>query len=210
MSQIERAPSLRDEQKRFTRRRLVEAAKEVFARTGYAAATIEDITNAAGASRATFYLHFRSKAEIVQELFLDVLLPESNTIYEDLHGLVDPSWDEVRDFVEQTLAYWDRHQTTLIILQQAMAVERDEIADTWSYALKDTSSVLAHYLEHVCGVEPEAAKARAIMLIGLLDRFYFFSHLPDVTVPRDAALDSLTDLWWTAMRREPSRPSREA
>jgi AcrR family transcriptional regulator len=210
MSQIERAPSLRDEQKRFTRQRLVDAAKEVFARTGYAAATIEDITNAAGASRATFYLHFKSKAEIVQELFLNVLLPDSNDIYEHLHELRDPSWQEVREFVDQTLAYWDRHQTTLIVLQQAMAVERDEIAGTWSYALKDTSSVLAHYLEHVCGVEHEAADARAIMLIGLLDRFYFFSQLPDVKVPRDVALDSLTDFWWTAMQREPSRSRRKA
>jgi len=111
VSTRERAPSLRDEQKRFTRQRLIDAAKEVFADVGYAAATIEDITRAAGASRATFYLHFKSKATIVNELFLQVLLPESNEIYERLHQLTAPTRDDVRAFVADTFAYWDRIPT---------------------------------------------------------------------------------------------------
>lgn len=201
---------MRDAQKRFTRLRLIEAAKGVFAENGYASATIEDITNAAGASRATFYLHFKGKAEIVNELFLDVLLPDSNAIYEELHELRQPTWDDVRAFVERTLAYWDRHQVLLDILQQAHAVERDQITETWSFALRDTASNLAHYLETVLGVEGESARLRAIMLIGLLDRFWFFSRLPGVDAPRAAALDELAHLWWAAFQPVPHRQAAPA
>jgi AcrR family transcriptional regulator len=57
--------SLRDEQKRMTRRLLIEGAVTAFERKGYAATTIEDIVAEANASRATFYLHFKSKADVV-------------------------------------------------------------------------------------------------------------------------------------------------
>ena len=57
--------SLRDEQKRLTRRLLIEGAVTSFERKGYAATTIEDIVAEANASRATFYLHFKSKADVV-------------------------------------------------------------------------------------------------------------------------------------------------
>lgn len=197
--------SLRDEQKRFTRQRLIDAAREVFERSGYASTTIEDITRTAGASRATFYLHFRGKAEIVNELFLQVLLPDANAIYEQLHELTSPTWDDVRGFVEGTLEYWDRHAAIIDILQQAHAVEREEIGETWSFALTDTASVLGHYMTTVRGVDAPAAHIRAIMLIGLLDRFWFFTRLPGLEIPRSAALDALADFWWTAFQSEPAR-----
>ena len=57
--------SLRDEQKRLTRRRLIEGALAAFEQKGYAATTIDDIVAQANASRATFYLHFKSKADVV-------------------------------------------------------------------------------------------------------------------------------------------------
>jgi len=45
--------SLRDEQKRLTRRLLIEGAVTAFERKGYAATTIEDIVAEANASRAS-------------------------------------------------------------------------------------------------------------------------------------------------------------
>src|ERR1700735_3161228 len=54
-------PTLRQEHRDATRRRIVAAARKVFVSKGYARATIEDITAAAGVSRATLYQHFDSK-----------------------------------------------------------------------------------------------------------------------------------------------------
>src|SRR5256886_15433240 len=51
------------------RERLLEAAAEVFARTGYAEASEEAIAREAGMSKATFYEHFANKEEAILALF---------------------------------------------------------------------------------------------------------------------------------------------
>lgn len=50
------------------RNRLMEAAQQVFAVSGYASATVDDIISAAATSRATFYRYFRSKEHLFDEL----------------------------------------------------------------------------------------------------------------------------------------------
>ena len=59
-----RSPVLRDER----RAQLVSAAREVFGEKGYHAATVDDITRAAGVAKGTFYLYFEEKREIYYEL----------------------------------------------------------------------------------------------------------------------------------------------
>jgi AcrR family transcriptional regulator len=51
------------------RERLFEAAASVFATTGYADASAESISRAAGMSKATFYEHFANKEECILALF---------------------------------------------------------------------------------------------------------------------------------------------
>jgi AcrR family transcriptional regulator len=55
-----------------TRRRLLEAAENVFAELGYHDASIVKLTEAAGVGQGTFYLYFSSKKEIFDELVLDL------------------------------------------------------------------------------------------------------------------------------------------
>jgi AcrR family transcriptional regulator len=57
-----------------TRRRLLEAAEQVFAELGYHDASIVKITEAAGVSQGTFYLYFSGKQEV-----FDVLVEDLNT-----------------------------------------------------------------------------------------------------------------------------------
>jgi AcrR family transcriptional regulator len=47
---------------------LLDAAQVVFVEKGVTAATLEDITSRAGVAKGTFYLHFRSKDDIVSAL----------------------------------------------------------------------------------------------------------------------------------------------
>lgn len=63
-----RARSDRDGKEHGTRNDLLAAAAEVFAARGYAHTTIAGITEAAGVSRAAFYLYFTSKADIFESV----------------------------------------------------------------------------------------------------------------------------------------------
>lgn len=55
-----------------TRAKLLEAAEQVFAESGYSEASIVRITEAAGVAQGTFYLYFSSKLEIFEELVEDL------------------------------------------------------------------------------------------------------------------------------------------
>jgi AcrR family transcriptional regulator len=55
-----------------TRRRLLEAAEQVFADLGYHDASVVKITEAAGVSLGTFYQYFQSKQAIFDELVADL------------------------------------------------------------------------------------------------------------------------------------------
>jgi AcrR family transcriptional regulator len=68
-----------------TRARLRDAAREVFAERGYAAARVEDVVAVAGVSHGTFYTYFTNKAGA-----LDALIDETAR---ELQAVVEEPWD---------------------------------------------------------------------------------------------------------------------
>src|SRR5690349_17630527 len=62
-------PSLRDEQKARTRRRLIDAAESVFARSGFHGASVEEIARVAGATTGALYSSFAGKEDLFLALF---------------------------------------------------------------------------------------------------------------------------------------------
>jgi AcrR family transcriptional regulator len=62
-------PSLRQEQKALTRRRLLEAADAVFSRRGFHGASVEEIAREAGATTGALYSNFAGKEDLFLELF---------------------------------------------------------------------------------------------------------------------------------------------
>jgi AcrR family transcriptional regulator len=73
-AKAKRRISKRPEERRVD---LLDAAAKVFAKKGIAEATVEDITNAAGVAKGTFYLYFDSKEHVLallkQRIFGEVM-----------------------------------------------------------------------------------------------------------------------------------------
>jgi AcrR family transcriptional regulator len=92
-----------------TRRRILEAAMKLFARQGYNATSIDDVARASGIGRATVYLHFRGKAEILKTL-TDDMLGKINAVL----GPIDPELAD-KDEREQIVQLLD----DLISVQEA-------------------------------------------------------------------------------------------
>jgi AcrR family transcriptional regulator len=55
-----------------TRRKILDAAEEVFGEMGYYEASISEITRRAGVAQGTYYIYFHSKREIFAELVEDI------------------------------------------------------------------------------------------------------------------------------------------
>ncbi len=62
--------SRHERRKQRTRRRLLDAARQVIVRLGYEATGVLDITEEADVSKATFYLHFKDKEDLTRTLIL--------------------------------------------------------------------------------------------------------------------------------------------
>jgi AcrR family transcriptional regulator len=69
MSDASSRPSLRDEQRALTRRRLIDAGEAVFARRGFHGASVEEIAREAGASTGALYSNFAGKEDLFLALF---------------------------------------------------------------------------------------------------------------------------------------------
>jgi AcrR family transcriptional regulator len=73
--------SRRERAREHTRRDILVAAAEVFARRGYAAATLAELAEAAGFAAPSLYRYFQSKEEIFRSL-IDLLLGEFGATFE--------------------------------------------------------------------------------------------------------------------------------
>ncbi|WP_106403119.1 TetR/AcrR family transcriptional regulator [Actinocorallia populi] len=193
---------MRDAQKCLTRERLIDAAFEAFHRHGYQATNASVIAKAAGASRATFYLHFSSKAEIVIEL-LERIEPSVLEIYERLDELEHPSLQDVRDWVADTVAWWERDRLRFEAFEQALAVE-PRVAERWYSSFVRAAESMTRHLSAFSSAERDAERLRIITLMAQLDRTMYFTTVQRVA-PADAALlDVLAHQWHAALHRRPS------
>lgn len=75
---------------RATRRRLLDAAKRIFAQDGFEAARLEDIAAGAGYTRGAFYANFESKEDIFFALLEEWVNERIESITSDLRQHSDP------------------------------------------------------------------------------------------------------------------------
>lgn len=88
---------------------ILEAARSVFARKGFNAATVDDIAEAAGLAKGTVYLYFRSKLEV----YLATLRQGLEAMQEEVRRGMDAEPDvagKLRSFMRTRLEYSERNR----------------------------------------------------------------------------------------------------
>jgi AcrR family transcriptional regulator len=85
-----RYPSRQAERTEVTRRKLLAAAKQIFAKNGFEAARLEDIASSAGYTRGAFYANFKSKEDIFFALFEEWVRERIDSVTKALSRHKDP------------------------------------------------------------------------------------------------------------------------
>lgn len=112
-------PSLRDEQKALTRRRLLDSAEAVFARSGFYGASVDELAREAGATTGALYSNFAGKEDLFLALFeeriaTDVgdysqIVAEGATVEQQARGAAD-HWMEILrerpDYFPLLMEFW--------------------------------------------------------------------------------------------------------
>jgi AcrR family transcriptional regulator len=189
--------SLRDEQKRLTRRRLIEGALAAFERKGYAATTIDDIVAEANASRATFYLHFKRKADVLLAV-AEARGRRWRELYVELTSGGRLTREKLYAWLDSMAENYETNRASIDATSQAIAVEPDIAAV--SLANTDESiSVMAESIQRWSGADPEDARVRAALLLAQMDRFFHLWIIRGLPFDRERAVGALTDQWLSVL-----------
>ena len=140
-----KALSLRDEQKRLTRRRLIDGALAAFEQKGYAATTIDDIVAEANASRATFYLHFKSKADVVL-VMTETLGRRWRELYLELTSGGRLSREALYEWLDGIVENYQTNRASLEAIDHAVAIE-PAVAEVDLATRPKTIAVMAESIE---------------------------------------------------------------
>ncbi|RDI35799.1 TetR family transcriptional regulator [Rhodococcus sp. AG1013] len=199
-TEADRRPTQRDEQKRITRLRLLDCARELFSARGYAAVKIDDITSAAGCSRATFYLHFTGKTDVLRKIGSESMEPRAASVYADLDEVLDSgSRDEFAHWVGRAIDWFDRNRAILPAWDEALVLE-PEFREAARDAISALPDAMPSYLARWGDDRKQEARLRIELLVTQLERFFTrWAVQGTIEVPRDQAAEILTDVWFPAM-----------
>ncbi|MGW4719608.1 TetR/AcrR family transcriptional regulator [Nocardia sp. NPDC004260] len=193
--------NLRDEQKQQTRVRLMEGAKELFATRGYAAVRVDDIVAAVGCSRATFYLHFAGKQEILRAIAQQGTLPTVLHSYQDLDRVLETgSRAEFARWMTRAIEWFHKYKDLLPAWDEATALEPEfrEIARDGILALPNAMTA---YLAAWPAERRDEARLRVELLVAQLERFFTrWAMQGTIDVSVEQAVEVLTDIWFPALR----------
>lgn len=98
------------------RERIVEAAIEVFAEKGFAAARVSDIAKGANVADGTIYLYFRNKEDLLLTIFEEKMEEILRDLDAALEGLVDPV-DRMRAYARAHFHKLRTHPALAQVLQ---------------------------------------------------------------------------------------------
>lgn len=158
---------------------ILEAARAVFARQGYANTVVEDIATQAGIAKGTLYLYFPSK----EQIYLAALIEEARQLTADSRAAMDAAatWqDKLGAYIQVRLHYFDAHQDFLRIYLtefRGMCMQGKPLAAEFLHLVHEGEAQLAQVLAaaaargEVRPVDPElAALTVSDMTRGLIER----------------------------------------
>jgi len=204
---IDRKLPLRQQQAAFTRDRLLEAGREVFAADGYLSATVDDIARSAGASRATFYLHFKGGKRELAAALLDESLPRARRRFRDLDALLEENSPLLRKqlygwLAERLDGLADTSNGSQALLQAAM-LEPDLEAHLLRNCEAQVDS-LCSYLENVPVAARTGARTRVLLLEITTQRTLALASASRLPTDNNSVLETLADMWFETLIARPA------
>jgi AcrR family transcriptional regulator len=200
--------TLRDVQRETTRARLVDAAQESFVTTSYTATTIDEIVRRAGVTRATFYLHFGSKSNIVPELSRRLKLLSAGL---DEHlGIAIRAGDRVsiRAWLAAAFQFWDEIRPLAVAIEEAASIE-PQVRDLRQADFDDHVRIIAVGLEESSVPAGPTAYTRATLAYSQFQSLFYRWTRVGWDAHRAETLDIVSEMWLAAFR-DPNRSPEPA
>jgi AcrR family transcriptional regulator len=160
-------PYLSDEARDDRRRKFVEAAKVRAAEVGYRNLTIDDVCRVAGVSKGSFYVHFRSK----EDLLIALLDDDAARVDRHLHQSKVNGVDGVRRFLARAIRdAQDGAAAQMRVDSWAEVLISPALSDRYVQTLAERRQLLAEQIDDAirqgaCREVPANAMAAIVLAI---------------------------------------------
>ena len=128
------------------RRRIIDAAVEVFAEKGFFGAKVSEVAEAAGVADGTIYLYFKSKDEILISLFEEKMDEIIRGLTELLAALDDPE-TKMRRYIRAHLQLVAEQPHLMQVLTVELRQSARFIKEYWPQGFKKYLSIIGAILE---------------------------------------------------------------
>ncbi|MBB5190832.1 AcrR family transcriptional regulator [Silvimonas terrae] len=178
----------REESRDQTRQRLLESAQQVIASKGLAAASVEDITEAAGYTRGAFYSNFESK----NDLFIELLRADHQKAVDEMSALMGQPLppEELRQRIREMYARMYRDNVCFMNWTEArMLAARDTAFQSQLSAILvekrgQVASIIAHFYQLAGATPPTSPAVMAMGFMSLVEgvKLFMLSSPNDMNV----------------------------
>jgi len=189
---------------------ILNAARTVFARQGYADTVVDDIARQADIGKGTLYLYFPSK----EQIYLAALLEDAQQLDEESRAAMAAAknWqDKLRAYIEVRLRYFEEHQDFVRIYLtefRSMCMQGKPV-HTELYRLSEQGEAqlaqmfaAAAARDEMRNIDPELAASTVTELTrGLMERRLRYGGRRGGPADREFALDFIC----RALERKPDR-----
>ncbi|MEX1177565.1 MAG: TetR/AcrR family transcriptional regulator [Nitriliruptor sp.] len=186
-------PAPRTSRGERTAARLRDAARQVFAERGYAAARVEDVVAEAGVSHGTFYTYFTNKAGA-----LDALIDETAR---ELQSVVEEPWDgpdaarAIASVIERFVDVFAGHADVMGTWLEASAHEphfRQRLREVREgYIVR-----VAEQLDPALAATPHEPMVAAAALVAMVEGYATQGLRADDAEDRASRVHTLAALWF--------------
>jgi len=188
-------PTMRDRHRAMTRDQIMTSALEAFAERGYVATTVDDIVQRAGIGRATFYLHFDSKAAVLRELRNTRMTVWAE---QDAPRGGRSGRPSVRSFFEKVVDFYTSAPELYTALHQARAADPE-------FAAAHRATMEANVADWIRtdampGAGESQLRLAIAMMYTMVDSFMHLWLVDGWTLDREAAIEAMTDALYSTMR----------
>ena len=187
--------TLREQQKVRTRATLLDAAADLIGRQGFRETTIDEIANAAGASRATVYSYFPSKDSIAREIVIE-LWDEAEALYRTFGELDEWTRESISGWIVGLVDAWEASRVRLQV-QSAGLVQYDDFYVDYHRRFVEALTMNQALWARFAGAGGEQ---RALILIGGIATFMNTWMVRGWEMDKEAAISTLTDVWCAVLR----------
>ena len=185
-----------------TRERLLDAAEGLFARRGFRATTVREVTRAAGANVAAVGYHFGSKEGLIREVIDRRLTPLNETRRAQLDAVVSeavaaerpPAVEAIlRAFIEPTLRFRATDPASHEFIALIGRVIHEPEAPVRDYFFARMRPLFERLLASLCDALPQTPREvvtwRLHFCIGAFAHTLFLAAAPAPMVSRDGDVD---------------------